>query len=113
MSSWVYVGSKAYPPSNEFVRKLPISYCNQSCYSATLPTANNVTTASYYSTLSYATTESMNVTTAMADEYPPIADLYAISYLYLSWIGMLGTVVPGIILSLLTCKLSHFSVKMS
>ncbi|XP_039270914.2 sodium-coupled monocarboxylate transporter 1-like isoform X1 [Styela clava] len=98
-SSWVYIGSRSYPPAPEYTRKLPFdnSGCAPVCYWQELP---NATTASYDVTQTMTYT---NATTAANAEYPPIADFYAMSYLYLSTFGMLGTIVVGLILSLITC----------
>jgi len=80
---WVYLGSQAYPQSNEFIRKLDFSTaaCN----------LTNVETSTSIPDLT--TTES---------SYPPVAEFYGVSYLYYGTIGFTTTLLVGTILSLLT-----------
>jgi len=81
MNVWVYVGSQAYPPPEEFLNKKYLG-CD-------LPSN---------------TTAAPQVTTVMDEtgEYPPIANLYAVSYAYYAAIGFGASLVIGLVVSLLT-----------
>lgn len=98
MSTWVYVGSRIYPAGNEYVRKLPFNYssCASTCYWEEPLNASLLTTAVTPTMLPEATTSTI-------EERPAVAELYSMSYLYLSTFGMLGTIVSGVIISLSTC----------
>ncbi|XP_076801198.1 sodium-coupled monocarboxylate transporter 1-like [Clavelina lepadiformis] len=89
MSSWVYVGSKAYPPSNYFIRVLPL---DSSCLDEMSANATQSMLAT-----------TIGTTVQPPPEYPAIADLYAVSYSYYSCIGFGATVVIGLLISIMSC----------
>nr|XP_002121367.1 sodium-coupled monocarboxylate transporter 1 isoform X2 [Ciona intestinalis] len=93
VSTWVYIGSKTYPPDPIFVRKLPVDISGCPVVNIT----SNATIASFTS----ATTPLP--TTTVAPVIPAIADFYSISYVYYSCVGFGTTLVIGLVLSLLTC----------
>lgn len=78
MNIWVYVGSEMYSPKPEFLRKLPLT-----CENGTNPGSTSPATPTY-------------------DHYPPIANLYAVSYAYYACLGFGACLVVGLLISLLT-----------
>lgn len=104
MAIWLYIGSKAYPPGPDYTRKLYVELnCTASCFVET----NSTDSSTFEPTTLFPT--SSDPTTAMyttvESEDPSIANFYQISYLYISFVGFVGVLVPGLIISLLTCKL--------
>ncbi|CAK8694363.1 unnamed protein product [Clavelina lepadiformis] len=85
---WVFIGSRNYPPSPEFLDQL--SYSTENC-----PGFENATTLS-----PLATTSTVTETTSYT---PPEANLYALSYQLYTVFGFCWTVVVGVLASLLTC----------
>nr|XP_002131513.1 sodium-coupled monocarboxylate transporter 1 [Ciona intestinalis] len=91
LATWIYIGSTIYPPSNEFVRKLYLS--TESCE------YGNTSTSINYTTVAPLTTPNFTLPTPPA---PPIADWYAMSYLYYGVFGFVAALVVGHIVSFAT-----------
>ena len=85
----MFIGSRNYPPSPEFLDQL--AYSTENC-----PGFENATTLS-----PLATTSTVRETTSYT---PPEANLYAISYQLYTVFGFCWTVVVGVLASLLTCE---------
>ncbi|XP_037535385.1 sodium-coupled monocarboxylate transporter 1 [Nematolebias whitei] len=88
LTLWVGIGGQIYPPTDDKTNPLPLSTagCNK--------TLEQSTTATPW-------------TTAQPAFRPPIADSwYSLSYVYFSLLGMLTTMISGLLLSMITggCK---------
>uniref|UniRef100_A0A3Q2YHE5 Solute carrier family 5 member 8, like n=1 Tax=Hippocampus comes TaxID=109280 RepID=A0A3Q2YHE5_HIPCM len=87
LTLWVGIGGQLYPPTADKTNPLPLSTtgCNNTLQS-------NMTTEAKYST-------DLLVR-------PPLADFYSLSYLYISFLGALTTIVIGLLVSMITggCK---------
>ncbi|CAK8694368.1 unnamed protein product [Clavelina lepadiformis] len=84
---WVFIGSRNYPPSPEFLNEL--SYSTKNC-----PGFENDTT-----------TSSLDITTTAKETTPynpPEANLYALSYQLYTMFGFFWTIGIGLLVSLLT-----------
>ena len=102
---WVFVGRMAYPVPPHFTNRLPLS--TSECDS--WPVNNQTTLTSNYSsyeiTIDVSTTSHVTMlatTASTVAERPPVADLYAISYIYLTAFGFCFGMVVGIVVSLAT-----------
>ena len=88
LGTWVYIGSKAYPPAPEHINAMEMS--TEMCVNATIAPPKNQT--------SY-------------EDYPDIAeDFYAMSYMFYSTMGLGGSLVMGSVVSLLTRSLDKSKV---
>uniref|UniRef100_H2YSY2 Sodium-coupled monocarboxylate transporter 2 n=1 Tax=Ciona savignyi TaxID=51511 RepID=H2YSY2_CIOSA len=90
LATWSYVGSTIYPPSNEFLRKMQLS--TESCEFGNVSLSLNVTTA-------LPPAPNFTLPTPLA---PPIADFYAMSYLYYGVLGFITALVVGFVVSFAT-----------
>ncbi|XP_075953029.1 sodium-coupled monocarboxylate transporter 1 [Anarhichas minor] len=94
LTLWVGIGGQVYPQTSEKTNPLQVSTagCNSTMgqnYTTTAPWTSAVTL------------------TSQADVRPPLADSwYSLSYLYLSLLGTLTTIVCGLLVSMITggCK---------
>uniref|UniRef100_A0A3Q2X8G6 Solute carrier family 5 member 8, like n=1 Tax=Hippocampus comes TaxID=109280 RepID=A0A3Q2X8G6_HIPCM len=90
LTLWVGIGGQLYPPTADKTNPLPLSTtgCNNTLQS-------NMTTEAPRTT---------SVTHPCVR--PPLADFYSLSYLYISFLGALTTIVIGLLVSMITggCK---------
>lgn len=79
LPTWIYVGSKTYPPQTHYLRKLELdtSGCNFA-FNITAPIAQET------------------------DGYPAVANFYAVSYIYYSCYGFAAVLTVGILVSLVS-----------
>ncbi|XP_075716189.1 sodium-coupled monocarboxylate transporter 1-like [Rhinoderma darwinii] len=93
LSLWTGIGAQIYPPLPENSRPLPLS--TAACY---FNDTGNITSVTETMITTFVTSAQ-----AEASERPLLADYwYSLSYLYLSILGTLVTIVVGIIVSLLS-----------
>ena len=101
---WIFVGRIAYPVPPEFTNKLPISTSGCGIDQILIENITSITetfnTSSIMATTYDVTT--MSLSSSTMSTRPPIADLYAISYLYLTGFGFCFGMVVGLIVSLLS-----------
>ena len=92
VSIWVYIGSNIYPPGPTWTRQqsLNISSCNN-----TDPTVTNHQIGEFDQSYSL-----LNEIRASEEDSTGIYGLYHMSYAYLGTIGMMTTLVLGIILGI-------------
>ncbi|XP_062855073.1 sodium-coupled monocarboxylate transporter 2 [Trichomycterus rosablanca] len=96
LSFWVGIGAFVYPPSDSNTRPLPLSIENCNFPNTT---AASVTAVPFLST------------TASADRSALAENWYSMSYLYYSAVGYLGTVIGGLLISLLTGRSKPEEIK--
>ncbi|XP_077969948.1 sodium-coupled monocarboxylate transporter 1-like [Styela clava] len=91
---WLYLGRKSITKSNYFVGKLELStdQCNTTCSGHEILTN--------YTTLGYLTTP-VDATT-IPEIYDDDVPFYTLSYRYISIVGLIGCIISGSIISLLT-----------
>nr|XP_002130613.2 sodium-coupled monocarboxylate transporter 2-like [Ciona intestinalis] len=95
MNVWVFVGSKSYPPPAKFANALPLSCA----------VSSNLVANSSQAMTTTAFGQLINTTTlspVLATTRPPVADLYAMSYMYYSAFGFCFVILVGVIVSLAT-----------
>lgn len=91
LTLWVGIGAQLYPPTDEKTIPLPLSTigCDRANYTTLAPWTSPVTL------------------TSQPDIRPPLADSwYSLSYVYFSLLGMVTTMVSGLLISMMTggCK---------
>ncbi|XP_051931099.1 sodium-coupled monocarboxylate transporter 1 [Hippocampus zosterae] len=90
LTLWVGIGGQLYPATADKTNPLPVSTagCNNTLQS-------NMTTETPWTT-----------PVTQPDVRPPLADFYSLSYLYISFLGTLTTIVIGLLVSMITggCK---------
>ncbi|RVE72941.1 hypothetical protein OJAV_G00045320 [Oryzias javanicus] len=94
LTLWVGIGGQVYPPTADKTNPLPLS--TEGC--------NNTMSSNYTTTTPWTTSASL---TTQSSFRPDIADSwYSLSYVYLSLLGMLVTIVCGLLISAITggCK---------
>ena len=95
-----------FPVSNHFKNPLPFANngCANICYNGTtdalaeMPSFDPMTTTNSFTTVK---------TTILS--YPPIGDLYSMSYMYMTGFGFLIGIAVGLIISLLTGSMDSFN----
>ncbi|XP_061689059.1 sodium-coupled monocarboxylate transporter 1 isoform X2 [Syngnathoides biaculeatus] len=102
LTLWVGIGGQIYPPTTAKTNPLPVTTvgCNGTIQ-------YNMTTAASWTTPGAHTPEH--------DVRPPLADSwYSLSYLYISFLGTLTTIVVGLLVSVMTggCKQDKLNSKL-
>ena len=95
VSTWIYIGSKAYPAPERFTKRLPtesIGCQTQDMFSAFSRSSDDIN--SDWCAPIYDPTDEENA--------PGIANLYWMSYMYMGTIGFMTTFVVGSVISFLT-----------
>nr|XP_002119750.3 sodium-coupled monocarboxylate transporter 1-like [Ciona intestinalis]XP_026695018.1 sodium-coupled monocarboxylate transporter 1-like [Ciona intestinalis]XP_026695019.1 sodium-coupled monocarboxylate transporter 1-like [Ciona intestinalis] len=93
---WIFIGSVIYPIPSEFFRILPRT--TEGC-----PAVGSTLNQTYFtSTASLEATTSDILLQTTYDDRPPIADLYAMSYIYIPLFGFVNVILVGSIVSALT-----------
>uniref|UniRef100_A0A3P9HNG1 Solute carrier family 5 member 8, like n=1 Tax=Oryzias latipes TaxID=8090 RepID=A0A3P9HNG1_ORYLA len=94
LTLWVGIGGQVYPPTADMTNPLPLTTAG----------CNNTMSQNYTTTSPWSTSASL---TTPSNFRPDIADSwYSLSYVYLSLLGMLVTMVCGLLISAITggCK---------
>ncbi|KAF6733846.1 Sodium-coupled monocarboxylate transporter 1 [Oryzias melastigma] len=94
LTLWVGIGGQVYPPTADKTNPLPLTTAG----------CNNTMSQNYTTATPWATSASL---TTQSSFRPDIADSwYSLSYVYLSLLGMLVTIVCGLLISAITggCK---------
>uniref|UniRef100_A0A8C7ZD74 Solute carrier family 5 member 8, like n=1 Tax=Oryzias sinensis TaxID=183150 RepID=A0A8C7ZD74_9TELE len=94
LTLWVGIGGQVYPPTADMTNPLPLTTAG----------CNNTMTQNYTTTSPWSTSASL---TTPSNFRPDLADSwYSLSYVYLSLLGMLVTMVCGLLISAITggCK---------
>uniref|UniRef100_A0A3Q2X9B4 Solute carrier family 5 member 8, like n=1 Tax=Hippocampus comes TaxID=109280 RepID=A0A3Q2X9B4_HIPCM len=93
LTLWVGIGGQLYPPTADKTNPLPLSTtgCNNTLQSNMTTEAPRTTSVTH---------------PWQPDVRPPLADFYSLSYLYISFLGALTTIVIGLLVSMITggCK---------
>uniref|UniRef100_A0A8C8DZ64 Solute carrier family 5 member 8, like n=1 Tax=Oryzias sinensis TaxID=183150 RepID=A0A8C8DZ64_9TELE len=92
LTLWVGIGGQVYPPTADMTNPLPLTTAG----------CNNTMTQNYTTTSPWSTSASL---TTPSNFRPDLADSwYSLSYVYLSLLGMLVTMVCGLLISAITGK---------
>ncbi|XP_039254318.2 sodium-coupled monocarboxylate transporter 2-like [Styela clava] len=93
-AAWLYIGRKSITQSNDFVRKMELTadQCNFTCSGEEIVT--NYTTLGYW-------TKPVEATT-VPEIYDDDVPFYTLSYRYIGVVGLIGCIISGCIISLLT-----------
>jgi len=99
LNVWKFVGTQMWPKPAEFRRVMPVS--TEECVAAV-----DLSTQSYYNTTdmnaAYLNTTTSTASIELVPERPPITFFYDISYIYISPIGAIITIIVGLLVSALT-----------
>lgn len=100
---WVFCGKLVYPVPSQFTKPLPTN--TEGCSAGFYPMNATTSDLLYNSSVSQTNFTLATSTSTMIEQRPPVADLYAISYIYLTAFGFCIGMVVGLVVSLLTGKL--------
>ena len=105
---WIFSGRIAYPIPSEFTNKLPVTTSGCVINSMMGNSSNASTIESFAGSAALSTADITTQPTSSAPPRPPVADLYAISYIYLTAFGFCFGMAVGIIVSLLSGEFCLF-----